>query len=158
MIYHPGQVTNKNGFRADTFSSYIKSLRPKERSNLKVLTYAHVNKLVLEEGDKVTGVTVDRFGKQMTLRVKKEVVLSAGSIQSPKILMLSGIGPGEHLKEMGIEVVKHLPGVGSNLHDHIAIPHIFYSKNSSGLYQAMFCSLQKTQGRLQKGDHSTYVY
>ena len=64
--------------------------------------------------------------------------------------MLSGIGPGEHLKEMGIEVVKHLPGVGSNLHDHIAIPHIFYSKNSSGLYQAMFCSLQKTQGRLQK--------
>ena len=77
-----------------------------------------VEKLVIEDG-RVTGVKVRRGKKSETLHARKGVVLSAGAFNSPQILMLSGIGPAEHLKTHGIEVVVDKPAVGSNLQDHI---------------------------------------
>lgn len=65
-------------------------------------------------------------GDEVTVRAQSEVVLSGGSINSPQLLMLSGIGPAAHLQEHGIEVLVDLPGVGSNLQDHPAVPHIVY--------------------------------
>ncbi|EHK96458.1 putative L-sorbose 1-dehydrogenase [Glarea lozoyensis 74030] len=71
----------------------------------------------------VVFTTTDRkSGKVFVAKVKKEVIICAGAIGTPQVLMLSGIGPAEHLEELGIEVMKDLPGVGSELTDHPAIP------------------------------------
>ena len=128
-------MTHKNGFRADSYSSYVGSLSPNHRANIKVLTYAHAKRLVVmdKEGPpSVRGVTVDRFGTEMTFKARKEVVLSAGTMGSPKLMMLSGLGPKDHLQSVGIPVVKDMPGVGSNLHDHMAAAYPYYSKNTTG--------------------------
>jgi choline dehydrogenase-like flavoprotein len=66
-----------------------------------------------------TGIEVVRFGKKVTLKAKKEVVLSAGAIGSPQILLLSGIGSKDHLQSVGVPLVKDLPGVGQNMQDHL---------------------------------------
>jgi choline dehydrogenase-like flavoprotein len=66
-----------------------------------------------------TGIQLDRFGRKLTLKAKKEVVLSAGAIGSPQLLLLSGIGPKADLESVGVEVVKDVPGVGRNLQDHL---------------------------------------
>ncbi len=71
------------------------------------------------EGKRAVGVEVDRGGKIEVVRANREVIVSASSFNSPKLLMLSGIGPAAHLKEMGIEVVADRPGVGANLMDHM---------------------------------------
>ena len=126
------QVTQKNGFRADTFSSYIQEPNLQNSPNLKVLTFSHVTRVLVNDG-KAVGIELDRFGKTMTFRVSKEVILSAGALASPKILMHSGIGPKDHLESMGIELIHDLPGVGSNLQDHLMIPLQFYSKNTTGI-------------------------
>ncbi|RXZ64862.1 GMC family oxidoreductase [Pelagerythrobacter rhizovicinus] len=110
------QVTQKGGERWSAARAYVEPLRG--RSNLAVMTGTLVERIVIEEG-RATGVTVRRGGKRETLRARGGVVLSAGAFNSPQILMLSGIGPGEHLREQGIEVVLDRPAVGSDLQDHI---------------------------------------
>ena len=100
-------------------STAINMLRPAlKRGNVHVQTQAPVKRVLVENG-RATGVElVD--GRVVSAR--REVVLCAGTVQTPQILMLSGIGPGEHLKEMGIDIVKDAPGVGGNYHDHVAAP------------------------------------
>ncbi|PPR05970.1 hypothetical protein CVT24_004634 [Panaeolus cyanescens] len=102
------------------------------RPNLKVLLRAHVTKLVTEkdgEDVKVVGVEFSRNKKGATVRVRgKEIVVSGGAVHSPQLLMLSGIGPAEHLAEHKIPVVKDLPGVGSNLVDHPVVDLYFKNK------------------------------
>lgn len=110
------QVTQKGGERWSAARAYVEPLRA--RANLAVLTGTLVERIVIEDG-RATGVTIRRGGKRETLRAGGGVVLSAGAFNSPQILMLSGMGPGEHLREHGIEVVLDRPAVGSDLQDHI---------------------------------------
>ena len=119
------QVTQRSGRRWSTNDAYLAPVR--KRPNLKVTTGAEVTRIELD-GTRATGVTYRvgrRRGVEMTATARKEVILSAGSIGSPQILMLSGIGPGEHLRETGINLKLDSPGVGGNLQDHPFIVSIW---------------------------------
>ena len=110
------QVTQKDGERWSAARAYIE---PKRGSrNLDVRIGVTVQKLEIEDG-RVTGVTYSAGKRTRTVRARGGVVLSGGAFNSPQILMLSGYGPGEHLKEHGIDVVVDKPAVGSDLQDHI---------------------------------------
>ena len=110
------QLTARNGLRCSTAAGY---LRPaKGRGNLSVRTHAHTQRIEVEDG-RATGVTYVVGGTQHTARATREVILSAGAIGSPQVLMLSGIGPPEHLRSHGIETLAAVPGVGKNLQDHL---------------------------------------
>ena len=109
------QVTHKNGERYSAAKAY---LTPNlGRPNLQLMTGAHTLR-VLMEGRRAVGVEVRVGGEVKQLRARREVLLCAGALQSPQILMLSGIGPGTQLQQHGIAVVHDLPGVGMHLHDH----------------------------------------
>ncbi len=110
------QRTIKKGRRNSASDAYIKPIA-KKRTNLKIVTNAMVLSIDMD-GKKVVGVTYDLNGQQVTALANKEVILSAGAINSPQLLMLSGIGPAAHLRELGIAVKHDLPGVGQNLRDH----------------------------------------
>ena len=111
-------LTTRNGIRHSAASAYLKPAR--SRSNLKVETGAHATGVVME-GRRASGVRYQRDGRSHTVRANREVVLAAGSLQSPQLLQLSGIGPGAKLQQHGIPVVADLPGVGANLQDHLAL-------------------------------------
>ena len=105
-----------NGERTSTSKAYLHPVR--HRQNLQVVTNALVQNIVLE-GVRATGVRYrNRSGKIVTASARREVVLSAGAVGSPHLLMLSGIGPAAALQNLGIKVAKDLPGVGQNLNDH----------------------------------------
>ena len=111
-------VTNvriRDGRRLNVPSSYLYPVM--DQSNLTLLTGAYVNRLTLEGGT-ITGVEFEWQGKIRAIKTSGEVVLSAGAIQTPKLLMLSGIGDRAQLDRFGISTVSHLPGVGRNLQDH----------------------------------------
>jgi choline dehydrogenase-like flavoprotein len=121
------QVTHRNGERCSVAKAY---LTPRlDRPNLRVISSALTTRVLTDTVDgqlRAVGVQyrADRGrGELQTLMLKPggEVVLSAGSFGSPQLLMLSGIGPGEHLRQHGIEVVRDLPGVGANLQDHVDV-------------------------------------
>jgi choline dehydrogenase len=100
------------------------------RPNLTVQTGAHATR-VLFEGKRAVGVEYRQGGRRKTARAAHEVIVSAGALQSPKVLMLSGIGPADHLRAHGIEVVADLPGVGQNLQDHVQLPVVFKRKTDA---------------------------
>ena len=110
------QTTQRNGERWSAARGYVEPLR--EQGNFAVRTNTLVDKLVVE-GGRVTGVMVRKGKRSEMLYAKRGVILSAGAFNSPQILMLSGIGPAEHLKSQGIDVVFDKPEVGANLQDHI---------------------------------------
>ena len=109
------QVTQKNGLRFSAKKAYLQPAR--KRPNLRIITHAHVTKISLT-GKRADRVHYNRHGKSHCLRAGREVILSAGAIQSPQILELSGIGAPDHLRRHGIEVRHELSGVGSHLTDH----------------------------------------
>jgi len=108
-------VDIKDGRRCGVRAGYLEPAL--NRPNLTLLTGALVGRLVLD-GNRCVGVEYLRGGQTTRVRAAREVVVSAGAIQSPKLLMLSGIGNPEHLREIGITVRVDLPGVGENFHDH----------------------------------------
>lgn len=110
------QTTTKNGERASTSRTFLKSVE--KNTNLTVVTEALVHK-VLTHGQVATAVIFSqKDGVPIEIKARKEVIVSAGAIGSPKVLLLSGIGPQQHLKEVDIPCVKDLP-VGENFHDHL---------------------------------------
>ena len=109
--------TVEKGIRANAGKAFIG--RVKDRENLVVALNSFVEKIVINEQKEVQGVVVLIDNKRITIKVRKEVIVSAGSLNSPQILMLSGVGPKEHLKKIGIDIVQDLP-VGENLQDHAA--------------------------------------
>lgn len=112
------QTTTFDGTRGSTSRTYLAAVRG--NPDIDVITDALVHKIVIE-GKRATGVVFSvRGGAAMTVRCHKEVVLSAGAFGSPKVLMLSGVGPREHLERLGIEVKADLP-VGRNFHDHLHV-------------------------------------
>ena len=111
------QLTSRNGRRCSAAVAYLNPI--KTRENLQIITHAQVEKVVIE-GNRATGVTyTDRSGTSQTIRARKEIVLSGGAINSPQLLMLSGIGEAAQLADNGIAVVRDLPGVGKNMQDHL---------------------------------------
>lgn len=111
------QLTARNGRRCSSAVAYLNPV--KKRPNLTILTHAQVDKIEVEDG-RATGVTyTDRGGQVHTVKAGKEVVLCGGAINSPQVLMLSGVGEAEQLAEHGIEVKKDLRGVGKNMQDHL---------------------------------------
>ncbi len=115
------QVTHRNGERWSAAKGYLTSHLG--RKNLTVMTGAHTTR-ILFEGNRAVGVEVRVGGALQQLKATREVLLSAGSLQSPQLLMLSGIGPGAELHKHGIALVHELPGVGANLHDHVDVVQV----------------------------------
>lgn len=114
-----------DGKRASTAVAFLTPIL--DRSNLTVKTHAHVTRLLFE-GQRVVGLEYLQDGQTHQVKAEREVILCAGAFDSPKLLMLSGIGPAEQLKVHGIPVVADLPGVGQNLQDHLLLPIIYQSK------------------------------
>lgn len=109
------QVMRRSGRRVNATDAYLRPAM--KRPNLDVVTGAQVTRVLVRDG-RAQGVSYRRRGRETVAHARREVILSAGAIGSPHLLMLSGIGPGEHLRAHGIEVALDLPGVGQNLQDH----------------------------------------
>ena len=117
----PYQVTHKNGERFSAAKAY---LTPNlGRKNLTVFTDAHTTR-VLFEGKRATGIEFMRGGRLQRIGANHEVLMAAGALQTPQLLMLSGVGPGAELAKLGIGVVHDLPGVGRNFHDHVDVVQV----------------------------------
>lgn len=117
--------TTRHGRRSSAATAHLKPAL--SRPNLHLATRALVHRILVENG-RATGVVFNLHGKLLTARAAREVIVSTGAIKSPQILMLSGIGPRRHLIDTGIEPIHHLPGVGRNLQDHLAIAVIYRSR------------------------------
>ena len=116
------QVTHfhgeKQGQRCSAAAAYLHPVQ--NRPNLTVITHAQANRVIIED-HQATGVIYEKDGVKHTVQARHEVLLSGGAFGSPKVLMLSGIGPAEHLKSHGIDVVVDAPDVGGNLQDHLDV-------------------------------------
>jgi choline dehydrogenase len=122
------QLTLNKGRRCSSAVAYLKPAR--NRKNLTIITHAQAEKLLIEEGE-AKGVVANIKAQSQTIRARREVILSAGAIGSPQILMLSGIGAAQELKAKGIEPICDLPGVGKNLQDHLQARPVFKTNLST---------------------------
>jgi len=127
----PYQVTHKNGERFSAAKGYLTPAR--SRANLQVITGAHTTRILME-GKRAVGVEYRQGAQTHVLRASREVLLCAGSLQSPQLLMLSGIGPAAELNKHGIPVVHDLPGVGQNLHDHVDVVQVYDAPEHKELF------------------------
>jgi choline dehydrogenase len=112
------QMSRNGRFRGSTARTFLAEAR--KRPNLKVETNAVATRLMFE-GKRCTGVAFRQNGQDREIKAAREVIVSGGTINSPHLLQISGIGPAAHLKSIGVEVVHDLPGVGGNLSDHYAV-------------------------------------
>nr|XP_034185974.1 glucose dehydrogenase [FAD, quinone]-like [Osmia lignaria] len=114
------QYTMRRGTRCSAAKAFVRPIQL--RKNFHLSLWSHVTRVLIQPGTRrAYGVEFIREGRKEVVYARKEVILSAGAINSPQLLMLSGIGPREHLQEVGVPVVQDLPGVGQNLQDHIAV-------------------------------------
>jgi len=126
------QVTHRNGERWSAAKAYLAPALA--RPNLQVITGAHATRLLLD-GRRASGVEYRRTdGSSARVLARREVLLAAGAFQSPQLLMLSGIGPGAHLREHGIPVVHDLAGVGGALHDHPDVVQVVDAPGQTELF------------------------
>ena len=122
------QATHRNGERCSAAKAYLTPALG--RPNLAVITGAQVTRILLD-GRRASGVEYLQGGSRHTLAVRGEVLLCAGALQSPQILMTSGIGPAQQLQRHGIPVLHHLPGVGLHLHDHVDVVQVMDTPGST---------------------------
>ncbi len=122
------QLTQRDARRSSAATAFLRPAMT--RPNLKVVTNAQALKVVVENG-RATGVEYAVGSSVETARAEREVLVTSGAIGSPRLLLLSGIGPADHLKSAGVDVVHDLPGVGENLHDHL---DLFAIAECSGRY------------------------
>ncbi len=118
------QVTQRDGARCSSAAAYLTPI--KDRPNLTVHTGALVSRITFE-GRRASGVTYSMRGRAFHQPAAREIILSGGAINSPQVLMLSGIGPADELRKHNIDVVQDSPGVGTNLQDHLDICTLFHS-------------------------------
>jgi choline dehydrogenase-like flavoprotein len=128
------QVTQRGGMRASAAVAYLHPAG--ERPNLTVLPYMHVNR-VLFEGTRAIGVEASQLGQARELRAERETILCGGAYNSPQLLMLSGVGPAEHLALREVEVLLDQPAVGANLSDHAAAYNVWTTPEPESLLQAL---------------------
>ncbi len=124
------QVNIKHGKRHSPAHAFL--LPARARANLTIKTGLRVDKLQLD-GNRVTGVWVQLHGRSQLIQASREVVLSAGSIHSPLLLLRSGIGDADYLHGIGIDCKHHLPGVGLNLQDHPVAPLVYRTQKGASL-------------------------
>jgi choline dehydrogenase-like flavoprotein len=124
-----GQYTIRNGHRSSTANAFLKPARG--RKNLTVVTNAQTTRVVLE-GTRAKGIEYIKGGATVRAQAAREVILAAGAFNTPQLLMLSGIGPAQHLREMGIAVAADLP-VGKNLQDHLGA-YMTYTRPRPGSF------------------------
>ncbi len=126
------QVTQRNGARCSTADAYLRPVLG--RPNLTVVTDALVTQIVVE-GGRARGVRYLQRGTEELARSDGEIILSAGAVGSPHLLMLSGVGPADHLREHGIAVRVDSPGVGANLSDHPFVTVMWHTPRTRGLWE-----------------------
>ena len=119
------QMTIRNGWRESTAKTFLRSAM--KRPNLTVITHAMVRRVVIEN-HRATGVECLIDGVLQMFSADKEVILSAGAVNSPQLLQVSGVGDAAHLQSKGVPVLHHLPRVGQGLQDHLAVSYFFKSK------------------------------
>jgi len=122
----------REGRRESSATAFLRPIMT--RKNLSVMSRTHVRRIVLEDR-RATGLVLHRSGQTNEVRARKEVILSSGAINSPHLLMLSGIGPGAELARHGIDVVHDLPGVGRNLQDHLGVYLTYACKDPVTLFR-----------------------
>jgi choline dehydrogenase len=127
------QVTQKNGMRHSAAVAYLHPAL--ERANLTAVPFALVHHLTFE-GTRCTGVVYQKDGETQSAQANREVIICSGAINSPQLLMLSGIGPKETLAQFGIPVVMDLPGVGQNFQDHLMAPVAYHASQPISLAAA----------------------
>ncbi len=135
------QVTHRNGERFSAAKAYLTPHLA--RSNLRVLTGVHATRIVFE-GRRAVGVEYRQSGQTQTLSARREVLLCAGALQSPQLLLLSGVGPGEQLQSLGIGVVHDVPGVGRHLHDHVDVVQVVNAPHLKDLFGLSFTGALNT--------------
>ncbi len=124
------QVTQRGGRRASAADAYLRE----RGTNLVIVTEAFATRLIIEAG-RVVGVSYMRNGEERTARAEAEVILAAGAINTPQLLMLSGIGPADELRDIGVEPVVDNAAVGANLIDHPAVPLVWSTPGVGGLWE-----------------------
>jgi len=139
------QINTRGGWRASTANAFLHPARG--RKNLVVRTKSQATR-VLFEGNRAVGIEYRRGGKLHQVNARREVILSGGAINSPQLLMLSGIGDGSALAQHGIAVQQHLPAVGQNLQDHLAVSY-FYKVRTATLNDELHPLLGKAQAALR---------
>ncbi len=127
------QSTQMGGTRCSAAVAYLHPA--KSRPNLTVETKAYATRVIME-GNRAVGVEYEQGGQLKQVHADREVLLSGGVFNSPQLLMLSGIGPADHLKDMGIDPVIDSPGVGKNLQDHLAVL-VHYSRTEPGWFHGL---------------------
>ncbi|HZU91662.1 MAG TPA: choline dehydrogenase [Stellaceae bacterium] len=142
--YH--QTTTRQGRRCSTAVGYLRPAMT--RPNLRVVTEALAEKIVFD-GRRAVAVAFRQHGQVKTARAAREIILCGGAINSPQLLLLSGIGPQDHLGALGIPVVQHLPGVGQNLQDHYSAPIKLKCRLPITVNDVMLSHAKKVQVGLQ---------
>lgn len=142
-FYH---TTTHKGRRCSAARAYLGPA--KRRPNLRVLTHASAERLTFA-GRRTTGAIVTRRGRPVEIRAAREVIVASGSIGSPKLLLLSGLGPAAHLADLGIPVVHDLPGVGENLQDHYGAILNYRSRLPLTVNDIMLSKLRMLKAGLQ---------
>jgi len=126
------QMSRRGRFRHSSATAFLG--RARGRNNLRIETGVLATRLLFD-GRRCVGVAGRRDGQDFVARARREVIVSGGSINSPQLLQLSGIGPAAHLQKIGVEVIHDLPGVGSNLSDHYAVPVTARVKDATTINQ-----------------------
>lgn len=145
--------------RRSSYVAFIKDAGP--RDNLTILTGARVQRVVFDERRRATAVEVVRDGERSTIEAAHEIVLCAGALESAKLLLLSGVGPAQHLEQLGIPVVADRPSIGEGLHDHPNVPVFWKCKRDVDSRFPQLYSFYRTNpdSDLPKGQSDTcYVY
>lgn len=127
------QVTQRRGKRASTATAFLRPAR--QRPNLEVRTFARATRVVVESG-RAVGVEADLGGRRQVFRAEREVVLCGGSVNTPQLLLLSGIGPADELRAVGIDVVADAPNVGRGMQDHLAVAAVYTANAPVSYYEA----------------------
>jgi choline dehydrogenase len=145
-----GNLSNVIGYEwmsydgADRRSSYVAFVRDHRPANLTIQTGACAQRILFDENKRATGVEYLHQGTKTTATAQREIILCAGALESPKLLMLSGVGPADHLREMGIPVVADRPSIGSGLHDHPNVPVFFKARRDVDCFYPQLYSFFRT--------------
>jgi choline dehydrogenase-like flavoprotein len=162
--FHDGNLSNRIGYewmnyeggeRRHSYAAFVRG-----RPGIEVKTGAHVHRVIFEER-RAIGVQVDVDGKLQTIRARREVLLAAGALETPKVLLSSGVGPGAELAAHGIPVLLDAPEIGRNLHDHPNVPTFFRSRAEVDFFYPQLYSFYRTLARaaLPEGQSdSCYVF
>lgn len=139
------QINTRGGWRASTANAFLRPAR--KRKTLTVRTHAHATRIMFE-GKRATGIAYVRKGSRFEVKARREVILSGGAINSPQLLMLSGIGDADHLRSVGIEPLHRANAVGRNLQDHLAVSY-FYKVRTATLNDLLHPLLGKIRAGLR---------